>query len=78
MSLTAATRGGASATTSSLHCPVLFRAEDLAERWQVPVSQVYRLTRQGDLPAVRVGRYYRYRRESVERWERLSEGASDV
>ena len=47
----------------------LLTAEDLAERWQVPVSQVYRLTRDGRLPVVRLGRYYRYRLEAVEGFE---------
>lgn len=38
----------------------LLRAEQVAERYQVPVSQIYRLTRDGHLPAVKLGRYYRY------------------
>jgi len=47
----------------------LLTAEQLAARWQVPVSQVYRLTRDGRVPAVSLGRYYRYRLEAVEAWE---------
>ena len=39
----------------------LLTAEQLAERWQVETSQVYRLTRSGAVPAVKLGRYYRYR-----------------
>jgi excisionase family DNA binding protein len=39
----------------------LLTAEQLAERWQVPASHVYRLTRDGKIPVVRLGRYYRYR-----------------
>src|SRR4051812_38172237 len=39
----------------------LLRAEELAERWQVEKSHVYRLTRDGAIPAVKLGRYYRYR-----------------
>lgn len=48
----------------------LLTAEELAERWQVPLSQVYRLTRAGRLPVVRLGRYYRYRPDVIERFER--------
>jgi len=48
----------------------LLTAEQLAERWQLPTSQVYRLTRKGRLPAVKLGRYYRYRRDVIEKWER--------
>ncbi len=52
----------------------LLKAEELAERWQVPKAQVYRLSREGDLPTVRVGRYYRYSLAPVEAWE-LAGGA---
>jgi excisionase family DNA binding protein len=48
---------------------VLLTAADVAERWQVPSAQVYRLTREGKLPVVRLGRYCRYRLEAVEAFE---------
>jgi excisionase family DNA binding protein len=47
----------------------LLTADELADRWQVPKAQVYRVTREGHLPAVRIGRYYRYRVAVVEVWE---------
>ncbi|MGZ4326232.1 MAG: helix-turn-helix domain-containing protein [Solirubrobacteraceae bacterium] len=47
----------------------LLTAEQLAERWQVPKSHVYRLTRDGAIPAVKLGRYYRYRLDAIERFE---------
>lgn len=47
----------------------LLTAEELAERWQVPKSQVYRLTRDDAIPTVKVGRYYRYRLDAIEAWE---------
>lgn len=48
----------------------LLTAGDLAARWQLEPSQVYRLTRAGLLPTVRLGRYYRYALEQVEAFER--------
>jgi excisionase family DNA binding protein len=51
----------------------LLTADQLAVRWQVPKSHVYRLTREGRIPTVRLGRYYRYRLAAVEAWERQSE-----
>ena len=48
----------------------LLTAEQLAERWQLKPSQIYRLTRLGEIPAVRLGRYYRYSLEAVEAVER--------
>lgn len=47
----------------------LLTAEQVAERWQVPRSQVYRLAREGRLPAVTIGRYYRFRMTMLEQWE---------
>jgi excisionase family DNA binding protein len=47
----------------------LLTADQLADRWQVPTSQVYRLTRDGAIPAVKLGRYYRYRLDAIERFE---------
>lgn len=49
--------------------PRLLTADDLAERWQVPKSQVYRLTRDAAIPTVKLGRYYRYRLDAIEAWE---------
>lgn len=51
----------------------LLTADQLAERWQVPKSHVYGLTRAGQIPTVRLGRYYRYRLEAIEAYERASE-----
>jgi excisionase family DNA binding protein len=51
----------------------LLTAEQLAERWQVPAAHVYRLAREGRIPVVRLGRYRRFRRDAVERFE---EGSS--
>lgn len=53
----------------------LLTAAQVAARWQVPTSQVYRLTRGGQLTVVRIGRYYRYRLTAIEAWEQ--EGGSD-
>jgi excisionase family DNA binding protein len=49
----------------------LLTAEELASRWQVPVSWIYRKTRSGELPKVPLpGRYYRYRLDTIEAFER--------
>ena len=56
----------------------LLTAEQLAERWQVAPAHVYRLTRQGAVPCVRIGRYYRYRLAAIEAWEGAQEAAADA
>lgn len=47
----------------------LLTAEQLAERWQVNPAHVYRLSREEKIPAVKLGRYYRYRLDAIERFE---------
>jgi len=48
-------------------------AKQLAERWQVPKGHVYRLTREGTIPVVKLGKYYRYRLDQIEAWEAKAE-----
>jgi excisionase family DNA binding protein len=47
----------------------LLTAEQLAERWQVSVEQIYALSRKGTIPALKLGRYYRFKIEAIERFE---------
>lgn len=54
---------------SGVSLNVLLTAEQVAERWQVPRAQVYRLARDGRLPAVAIGRYYRFELAALEAWE---------
>lgn len=51
----------------------LLTADELAERWQVSKAHVYRLAREGRLPTVAIGRYYRFRLASIEAWELAQE-----
>lgn len=48
----------------------LLTADQLAKRWQVPTSQVYRLARDGRIPTVQLGRYRRWRLDAIEQFER--------
>jgi excisionase family DNA binding protein len=47
----------------------LLTAEQLAKRWQVPKSHVYRLAREGKVPTVELGRYRRWRLDAIEQYE---------
>jgi len=47
----------------------LLTADQLAERWQIKRSGIYNLTRQGKLPVVRIGKYYRYEVGAIEQFE---------
>ena len=50
--------------------PPLLTAEQLAARWQVPTSHVYRLAREGRIPTVELGRYRRWSVEAIEQFEK--------
>lgn len=56
-------------TATAIASGQLLTADNLAARWQIPTSHVYRLTRTGQLPAVKLGRYYRYSLAAVETFE---------
>lgn len=47
----------------------LLTAQDVAERWQVTPSMVYRLAREGKIPAVRLGRHVRFRLDAIMAFE---------
>jgi excisionase family DNA binding protein len=55
----------------------LLTAEQLAERWQVRASHVYRLAREGAIPFVRLGRYVRFRLDAIEAFEVGDHGVDD-
>jgi excisionase family DNA binding protein len=46
----------------------LLTADQVAERLGVPKSWVYARARAGRIPAVRLGRYYRFRPRALEDW----------
>lgn len=46
----------------------LLTASEVAEWLGVPKGWVYAMSRTGDLPTVRLGRYCRFRRSSVDEW----------
>ncbi len=58
-----------SAEIPSIEVGQLLTAEQVAARWQVPKSHVYRLGREGKLPTVSLGKYKRWRLLSIEAFE---------
>lgn len=53
----------------------LLSAQEVAELLSVPASWVYAEARAGRIPHVRIGRYRRFRLESISDWvERLERG----
>jgi excisionase family DNA binding protein len=49
----------------------ILTAEELAERWKVEKSFVYRKTRSGEIPRIPLpGKVYRYRLDVIEEFEK--------
>lgn len=67
----ARSRGILASTEAPADPPALLTADQLAARWSVPKSQVYRMTRRGDLDTltVKLGRYCRYSLTALREWE---------
>jgi excisionase family DNA binding protein len=57
-------RAGASAPSP----PKLLEVEDVADMLGMTTDWIYREVRAGRLPHIRLGRYVRFRRESVDAW----------
>lgn len=48
---------------------VLLTADDLSKRWGIPKSSIWRYTRDGTIPRVKIGGHYRYRLDAIETFE---------
>jgi excisionase family DNA binding protein len=42
--------------------------DDLSAYLKVPKSSLYKLVQEGKLPGTKVGRHWRFRRETIDRW----------
>jgi excisionase family DNA binding protein len=48
--------------------PDIMTIEEVADYLRVPVSSLYKLAQKGKIPASKVGRHWRFRREFIDRW----------
>jgi excisionase family DNA binding protein len=56
----------------------LLNADDVAALTGLKRNWVYAETRAGRIPHIKLGRTYRYRRESIERWLTAIERGADI
>lgn len=47
--------------------PVL-TVDELAEYLKIPKSTLYKLAQEGKIPGQKVGRHWRFRKETIDRW----------
>ena len=48
--------------------PEFMTIEEVSEYLRVPVSSLYKLAQKGKIPASKVGRHWRFRREFIDRY----------
>lgn len=48
--------------------PEIMTIEEVAEYLRIPLSSLYKLAQQGKIPASKVGRHWRFRREVIDKW----------
>lgn len=48
--------------------PEFMTIEEVSEYLRVPISSLYKLAQQGKIPASKVGRHWRFRREFIDRY----------
>lgn len=58
--------------------PEILKAREVAAYLRVSYVTVLRMTRAGDLPAIRVGREFRYLRSEIEQLMRSTSGEDSV
>ena len=56
--------------------PEIFNIDQLADYLKVPRSTLYKLVREGGIPSHKVGRQWRFRKETIHLWmdNRLPDG----
>lgn len=48
----------------------LLKPEQLSDRWQIPPDQIRRLARRREIPALKIGHYWRFSEVEIEKFER--------
>ena len=48
--------------------PTVLTVEEVSELLRVPKSTVYKLAQEGKLPAIKVGKHWRFKKDALERW----------
>ena len=51
-------------------------AEEVAEYLRLPLSTIYKLVQEKRLPGFKVGKHWRFRRETIHHWIATQENAS--
>lgn len=54
----------------------VFNIDELADYLKIPKSTLYKLVREGKIPAQKVGRHWRFHKEAINRWLSNRQGST--
>lgn len=46
----------------------VFSLQELSEYLKIPMSTLYKIVREGKIPSQKIGRQWRFRKETIDRW----------
>ena len=46
----------------------VFSIKDLSDYLKIPISTLYKLVGEGKIPSQKIGRQWRFRKETIDRW----------
>lgn len=48
--------------------PLIMTIEEASKYLRIPLSSLYKLAQDGKIPCQKVGRHWRFRKETIDRW----------
>ncbi len=46
----------------------ILTVDEISDYLKIPRSTIYKLVREGKIPAQKIGRHWRFRKETIDRW----------
>ena len=46
----------------------ILTVDEISDYLKIPRSTIYKLVREGKIPAQKIGRHWRFRKEAIDRW----------
>ena len=46
----------------------ILTVDEISDYLKIPKSTIYKLVREGKIPAQKIGRHWRFRKEAIDRW----------
>lgn len=53
---------------SSIKPGIILTVDEISEYLRIPKSTIYKLVREGKIPAQKIGRHWRFSKEAIDHW----------